>query len=63
MGSIFARNTKVSGEVNLKSEENHTLDDVIEGQENILAQLQATHRGNEELLWGDEVPLDEDDAE
>lgn len=61
--SIFAGNSEVSGEVNIRTQENNTLDDVVENQKDILAQLEATHRGNEELLWGKDVPLDEDEAE
>lgn len=52
-------------EVNLKTEENNTIDTVVEKQEDILNELKLTRKGNETFVYGeavedsDEVDLEE----
>ena len=60
--SIFGTSTEVS----LISESNKTIDDVTDGlesiangQEDVLRQLQLTHIGHEEELWGKEFAMED----
>jgi len=47
-------------QVRLTSNNNKSLDDLVEGLDKITAQLKATHLGHELYLWDEEVELIEE---
>ena len=53
--TIFPVSEPVSTEVTLTSNNNKSLDDLVNGLDAIVKQLEVTHLGHEIGLWGSEV--------
>jgi len=58
--SIFTTSGDTS-EVSLTSPDKNSLDDIVSGLDAITRQLELTHQGHEENLWGQEVEDTEND--